>query len=474
MAAVDQLLNRLSRNTRIAEVLLDVLAQSGDVGGRARAHRALGHDAGNLRASMAWLPGEKLAGLLRAGEISRPMARRIGQALVRPDGVGLALCYSGLATPEKAYRRCHHLLAREGEGGRYEPRQIDAEQGRIHYQPPPQGDPGRLDPEMGSLVCAAREGMLEAIPLLFGLVPARVRERQCGYREASHCVFEVSWSRMPRVGFIGGAGLGTVLGGATVAAGYLGALPTWGAWLYGAAVLLLGATAGRAIDLSRQLEAVAGSRRGQLALLDQLDQSLAEKLDQVAKLGGDVARAVPRNIENSEGLVPVDRTASERTSAAVSEPVSAIALERCALGEIAHRVVGRLRPGLPSRLDIQVSVAEDLPEVLCEPSQIEFVVEQLLRNATEASQEGDRVAVTVGRAPGGLELVVEDEGRGIEPADVEEVFDPFLGDRVLGEEQGFGLPVCFRIVAEHDGQFQMKSVPGEGTRVSVVLPVMEG
>ena len=51
------------------------------------------------------------------------------------------------------------------------------------------------------------------------------------------------------------------------------------------ASVLLGAGAGRSFDLARQLEVVAGARRGHLALLDQLDETLAERMDGIARLG---------------------------------------------------------------------------------------------------------------------------------------------------------------------------------------------
>ena len=126
------------------------------------------------------------------------LARRIGQSLVRPDGVGLALCYSGLATPEKAFRRSHHLLARESEVARYEPRSMADERGDIRFHPPAVGNAARLPDVEGQLVCAMREGMLESVPMLFGLVPATVRETACAYKGDPHCTFELRWSRSPR------------------------------------------------------------------------------------------------------------------------------------------------------------------------------------------------------------------------------------------------------------------------------------
>jgi len=523
----------LVHNTRIANALLDVLGGAGDVAGRARVMRAIGAEGSRLRNSETWLPGESMTALLRAIPIDRLLARRIGQSLVRPDGVGLALCYSGLATPEKAFRRSHHLLARESEVARYEPRSIADERGDIRFHPPAVGNAARLPDAEGQLVCAMREGMLESVPMLFGLVPATVRETACAYKGDPHCTFELRWSRSPRTGLLGGAAAGIVLA-AGVAFGliYVGLSP----WLAGAAALLLPllcAFAGRSFDLVRQLEAVAGSRRGQLALLEQLDDSLAEKLDQLAKVGGTEPGPAPTG--ELQGLVPVHRSGGDEdgggdsthaAEAAVGIHSAVIELRRdlgelyeavrdgqtaedtgarslfrsCAahgrrieelsaelerrtggfegpdtevseMAPIVDRALAGLRPELPTTVTIDIHLTSEVSPVYCDPVQIEFVVEQLVRNAADAIDEKGIIRIGIGESPSGVELTVEDDGDGIEHHTVDEVFDPFFDETVAGQNASFGLPVCYRIVEEHGGELHVQSTEGQGTRVSVVLPV---
>jgi signal transduction histidine kinase len=72
--------------------------------------------------------------------------------------------------------------------------------------------------------------------------------------------------------------------------------------------------------------------------------------------------------------------------------------------------------------------------------------------------------------PGGIEIAVKDDGEGIDPALIEEAFDPFEGDSPAAEHRGLGLAVCYRIVADHDGQLHVQSDEEDGTRVSVLLP----
>ncbi len=513
-----------------------MLGASGDVAARARALRAIGAEGGGLRRTEGWLSAQSLTAMLRAVRLDRRQARRVGQALVRPDGVGLALCYGGLATPEKTYRRADQLLAREAEVARYEPREISGERGRMLFHPPPEGHAERLEPELGALLCGVREGMLEAVPLLFGLLPARVRERDCAYRSGAECcVFELSWSRTQRRGLIAGALAGVPMAAGSAIVAMRAGLPGWASALAGLGALLLAAAAGRSLDLARQLEAVAGSRRGQLALLDQLDKSLAEKMDELAKVGSanapEAASAGPAT--DIHGLVPVggerrggqggaDGTGAADAARSLRESVSelrgglaelqmalgdpagdasrreerlrecaahgrrieALAVEldrrlhggerlreRRGLAAIIERVVAGLRDELPGGPALALDLASETPAALCDEAQIEYVLEQLVRNAAEAAGQQGSVRVALSATPTGVEVAVEDDGEGIEQQAVDEVFDPFSAPQTLGRDTSFGLPVCYRIVEEHGGELQVQSAEGRGTRVSVLLPL---
>jgi len=297
--------DQLAANQRVAVAVVDVLGESGEAAIRARAMRALGDEAPALHQAGRWLSPKRMVALFEAAGLSRGRGRRVGQRLMRPGRVGLALCYGGLATPEKAYRRVDDLLARESASGRYYTASIDAECARVAYSPAEPGADARSawPAELGPAVCGMREGMLEGVPMLFGLLPGRVRETQCAFEGAEHCEFEVRWTRNPRRGLALGAVLGGVLGGLGLAA--LG-VPAWGWGLGAMGLALLAGGTGRAVDLARQLEAVGGARRGQLALLEQLESGLAERMDDIARLGERPAPAEP-SLSQGEGLVPVSQ-----------------------------------------------------------------------------------------------------------------------------------------------------------------------
>jgi len=282
---------KLRSNVRMASSLLDILAQAGEPVAHAKALEAMGGDIVSIKGASAPISAAALEGAFRSLDGRRRLARRVGRDLVATEHVGAFLYYAGLATVEKSYRRCDQLLARETEAGEYAALEIGDGHACIAYRP--QGAPVQvLSGEAWSdAFCGAREGMLEALPLSYGLLPAAVRETQCVGRGAEECRFDVYFGATSRKGALLGAGAAGALCVGSGAAAFLIApglvmAPSVAAisLLAGMVVTATAALAGRSFDLSRQLECVAGARRGHLALLDQTDQRIAEKMDELGKM----------------------------------------------------------------------------------------------------------------------------------------------------------------------------------------------
>ena len=108
----------------------------------------------------------------------------------------------------------------------------------------------------------------------------------------------------------------------------------------------------------------------------------------------------------------------------------------------------------------------------CDADQLRQVLWNLLLNAAQAApREGEPVAVRVRCAPeagGGALLEVEDEGPGIAPEDLAQVFTPFFTTKARGS--GLGLATVQRIADAHGGTVSAASEPGRGARFSVRLP----
>ena len=103
---------------------------------------------------------------------------------------------------------------------------------------------------------------------------------------------------------------------------------------------------------------------------------------------------------------------------------------------------------------------------------MERVFFNLLLNAAQASPPGAAPPITITvktrAAPGGVEASVIDRGVGIDPAQCENIFNPFFTTKPTGT--GLGLAIGAKIVGEHGGRIAVESEPGQGSIFRVLLP----
>jgi signal transduction histidine kinase len=107
--------------------------------------------------------------------------------------------------------------------------------------------------------------------------------------------------------------------------------------------------------------------------------------------------------------------------------------------------------------------------------QLVQVFVNLLTNASQAARpSGGSVAITTSRPPGPVErviVVVEDDGSGIAPDDLPQIFVPFFTTRDDKQGTGLGLSIVKSIIDGHDGDIRVDSQVGRGTRFVIELPV---
>jgi two-component system sensor histidine kinase HydH len=96
----------------------------------------------------------------------------------------------------------------------------------------------------------------------------------------------------------------------------------------------------------------------------------------------------------------------------------------------------------------------------------------LLQNALHACKEGKEVRLLASCDKNAVKFVVEDQGEGIPAQNLERIFHPFFTTKAQGT--GLGLAITHRIVREHGGNIQVKSVPGNGARFTLSFPISEG
>jgi signal transduction histidine kinase len=109
--------------------------------------------------------------------------------------------------------------------------------------------------------------------------------------------------------------------------------------------------------------------------------------------------------------------------------------------------------------------------VTADETQIGVALAALVRNAVEAVGPGGSIEVKASVAGDQAMLSVADDGPGMTDHVREHLFDPFFSGREAGRGLGFGLCKCWRIAELHGGRITVESTPGQGTRMSLVLPL---
>jgi signal transduction histidine kinase len=121
--------------------------------------------------------------------------------------------------------------------------------------------------------------------------------------------------------------------------------------------------------------------------------------------------------------------------------------------------------------------------VSADPGQLQQVLLNLSLNGIQAMPDGGGLQLSclvgdageppaklVGSAERWLQLQVRDQGRGIEPEDLQHIFDPFFTTKEIGQGTGLGLSISYGIIEEHGGWIEVDSTPGSGSCFSVYLP----
>jgi two-component system sensor histidine kinase KdpD len=139
---------------------------------------------------------------------------------------------------------------------------------------------------------------------------------------------------------------------------------------------------------------------------------------------------------------------------------------------VAAAADGLRAPHSPLRL----SVEPELPEIHADAAQLERAFANLLENADRYS-DGHPVTVHARRSGETMILTVADHGPGIEPAELERIFEPFYRGRSARRHpstgSGLGLAIAKGFIEANGGAISVDSLPGRGTSFVVSLPITQ-
>ena len=122
-------------------------------------------------------------------------------------------------------------------------------------------------------------------------------------------------------------------------------------------------------------------------------------------------------------------------------------------------------------IQLNLGLGEELPNVRCDPNQIEQVVLAMVINAIDAMPQGGNLWISTRQhSATALELVIRDDGMGIPEEHMAHMFEPFYTTKESGGS-GLGLAISQNIVERHGGSIAVQSAVGQGTTFTILLPV---
>lgn len=122
---------------------------------------------------------------------------------------------------------------------------------------------------------------------------------------------------------------------------------------------------------------------------------------------------------------------------------------------------------------VQMDEDPELQTVWVDPSLFRLVFDNLVENACQAMKTGGTVQILVHRGQlrgeAAVRIEIADSGQGMEQGVRERALDPFFTTRPSGT--GLGLPIVHRIIEAHGGEILLDSEEGQGTTVTLLLPL---
>jgi PAS domain S-box-containing protein len=147
-------------------------------------------------------------------------------------------------------------------------------------------------------------------------------------------------------------------------------------------------------------------------------------------------------------------------------------LKLALVNDVVHSTIDLLRPELENRgLHVKTRLGRQLPMTPIDPTQIQQVLVNLIKNAMHAMTRGGTLTLQTWEGADGVWIGISDTGGGIPQELMNRIFEPFYTTKKKGS--GLGLMIVQRIVQAHGGRIELESQVDRGTTFRIWLPLHE-
>lgn len=198
---------------------------------------------------------------------------------------------------------------------------------------------------------------------------------------------------------------------------------------------------------------------------------------------------LPRKIDKPGFLEKFNRTVpreTERINVLVEELLELSRIPKYEfaatdINELLRQCIDTAEEDLRQRnIECQQDLQDNLPLVQADPNQLVKAFNNLMRNAIQAMPTGGQLTIrtctqetvanseqAMPQADSMIMISFEDTGMGIDPKELQQIFNPFFTTKDSGT--GLGLPITHKVITEHGGQIDTKSIKGQGTTFTIQL-----
>lgn len=211
--------------------------------------------------------------------------------------------------------------------------------------------------------------------------------------------------------------------------------------------------------------------KNQLLTLQVLNKKMEKTLHSAESGPADASRSQLRlQLEQSEAII--HHTLDRLDQLYKSFKTNHLQLRPVSVRELMDSLVVRIR-GIPESIRIDCEAPAGDLKILADAGHLSDALHNVIVNAVEAidSRSEGRVRIKAYSEEKWLVILISDNGKGIEPEKLGEIFDPFYTSKNTNRNWGLGLSYTKQIITGHFGHIDVSSAPGTGTTFQIFLPI---